>query len=184
LERFVRAQLLSAKHVDIKNGLSNVIYWGYATSRGRLKDRVKRFRSEVNDRQIIEFSKSVQSTDIRFKDIAKCNLPQFSKVSFISKILMFLDPTKNVTLDLQLSKIKAAKTSTSFRNLSICPTYIPVTRQNETFYSAWCNTCCDVAHEYFASNGIRGVDVERGFFTMIRNGHVETAAIILNRLEA
>ena len=129
LERFVHAQLLSDKQEDVKNGLSNVIYWGYATSRGRQKDRVKKFRSEVNDQQIFEFSKSVRSNGIRLQDVARCHLPQFSKVSFISKILMFLDPTKNVTLDLQLSKIRDARTPTSFRNLTICPTYIPVTCQ-------------------------------------------------------
>lgn len=184
LERFVRAQLLSDKHEDVKNGLSNVIYWGYATSRGRQRDRVEKFRSEVNDQQIFQFSKIVQSYGIRLQDVARCSLPQFSKISFISKILMFLDPTKNVTLDLQLSKIRDARTSTSFRNLTIYPTYIPVTPLNEAFYSAWCRTCCYAAQEYFATDGIRGVDVERGFFTLIRNGQVETAANILNKLEA
>lgn len=184
LEEFIRSQLLSDKQVEVKNGLSNVVFWGYATSKGRQKDRVKRFRSEVTDQQILDFSKSVRKNSIRLRDIAECNLPQFSKVSFISKILMFIDPTKYVTLDLQLSKIKKARISTSFRNLTIYPTCIPVTGQNEAFYSVWCSTCCHVAREYFATNGIRGVDVERGVFTMIRNGHVETAAGILNTFDA
>lgn len=182
LEEFIRAQLLADDHVEVKNGVSNVIFWGYATSKGRQLDRVKRFRSEVSDQQISKFCKSIRNNDIRLRDIAECNLPQFSKVSFISKILMFLEPTRYVTLDLQLGKIKGAKIETPFKNLNIYPTYIPVTSQNESFYSEWCSLCCYVAREYFSANGIRGVDVERGFFSLVRDGQIETAASILHRM--
>lgn len=184
LEEFIRSQLVSKMAVNVKDGLSNVIYWGYATSRGRQRDRVQRFRSEVTDQHLLKFAQLVYIDDIQLRDLARCNLPQFSKVSFISKVLMFLDPEKYVTLDLQLSKIKDANITTSFRNLVTRPTYIPVNGQNEIFYSSWCRTCCLAAQVFFAENGTRGVDVERGFFSLVRNGQVETAASILNRLEA
>jgi len=185
LERYVCDLLRSGRSEAVRNGLSNVLYWGYATSRGRQRDRVGKFRARVTEQQLSAFSKVVRATEfIKPSDICKCGLPQFSKLSFISKVLMFLDPYRYVTLDLQLRKIQNAGISTIFKNLKACPTYLPVNQHNETFYYSWCSTCAEIAREYFDSTGIRAVDVERGIFTLVRNGETDFAARLLNQVEA
>ncbi len=185
LEQYIRDMLVSDRNDAIKNGLSNVLYWGYATTPGLQRVRIQRFRSQVTDHQLSAFSRIIgAASSIGLSDVSKCELPQFSNLSFISKVLMFIDPSQYVTLDLQLSKIKKSEVSTCFRYLKVCPTYLPVNEQNQKFYSSWCKTCAELAQEYFYSDGARAVDVERGLFTLVRNNETDFAASLLNQAAA
>ena len=47
VESLIQEQLLSADSNAVRDGLSNVLYWGYATQEGRQSDRVARFRAKV-----------------------------------------------------------------------------------------------------------------------------------------
>ena len=180
LELSIRRQLRSRQPHVVKDGLSNVLFWGYATSPGRQTSRVKRFRDEVGIAQIERFIRAVQGP-LSLTAIKACELPQFSGISFISKVLMFLDPVRYVTLDLQLAKIKRTKTATKFSALSVSPTALRVTAGNEAFYLWWCLACASLARKYFT--GTTAADVERGFFGLVRTGNAELAAQLLEAVD-
>ena len=55
VERLIRAQLTSEDRSQVKDGLSNVLYWGYARRRGIRTHRVRRFREEVTADQLGAF---------------------------------------------------------------------------------------------------------------------------------
>ncbi len=46
VENLIRTDLISGDTLLVKNGLSNVLYWGYAQT-GYRNTRIKRFRTEV-----------------------------------------------------------------------------------------------------------------------------------------
>jgi hypothetical protein len=52
VETFIREQLLSADTKRVKDGLSNVLFWGHYRSRGRRDDRVKKFRTGVDSKSL------------------------------------------------------------------------------------------------------------------------------------
>lgn len=176
LEKYIQNQLLSDRLVEVKNGLSNVLYWGYASSPGRQKYRVNRFRECASETEMRAFVKLVDEKNWTLLNLMHCRLPQFSRISFISKIFMFINPSKYVTLDLQLAKIKTSQTATIFRNLIVYKTSIPITLKNEEFYVEWCQLCENIAKTQFAERGYRAVDIERGIFSLVRNGEVGFAA--------
>ena len=105
LEAAIGAQLKSSDTVKVKDGLSNVLYWGYYND-GRRDYKVKRFRSKVTEEQLgcgIQIFNDVCGPGLT--EIRDWILPIFSNMSFISKLRMFLDPTRYVTLDLKLAEI-------------------------------------------------------------------------------
>ena len=73
VEEKIQTQLLSEDPEEVRNGLSNVIYWGYASQRsegkgpcdgyvpmtGRQKDRIPKFQ-KVDDRDIDRFIQLVK----------------------------------------------------------------------------------------------------------------------------
>lgn len=58
------------------------------------------------------------------------------------------------------------------------------TQYTKIFYSLWCNLCREIAAEYFGTEKIKAVDIERGIFTLVRNNQTELAARLLNQAEA
>ena len=105
IEAIIRSQLVSGDVTSVRDGLSNVLYWGYARTgyRGR---RVQSFRQGVDEQGLNDASKLFRT--IRgpaIKDIKKLKLPQFAGLSFVSKVRMFLEPADYVVLDLQLLKM-------------------------------------------------------------------------------
>lgn len=181
LESYIRAQLLSNDLTMIKDGLSNVLYWGYATSGGRQTHRVKTFRAEVKLEQLERFLQLIKNSKIGLLEIKSCGLPQFSNLSFITKILMFLDPEKYVVMDLQLAKLKIFFPESFFQNLVVHKTSIPVNKINVLFYETWCQFCQNLAGSLTLE--IRAVDVERSIFQMVKeNNLAELAKIFDNSL--
>ena len=109
-------------------------------------------------------------------------MPQFSGMSFISKVRMFLAPTSYVILDQQLLKINNEPFETLLNKIKFGKkeTQIRISKDNITVYKKWCDKCIEISNTIF--NGIyRAVDIERGFFTLIQNDNATLAAKILSK---
>ncbi len=165
VECFIQEQLMSTDTERVKDGLSNILFWGYYRSPGRRNRRVQSFRNGVDSRQLIcavNVFASLRGCAIR--DLKRLNLPQFRYMSFLSKLRTFLDPSAFCVIDLKLCKIPAIA-----RKFSVYETYIPVTEQNEESYSWWVNLCGRAAKtvQISACGSVRPVDAERGFFQLV-----------------
>ena len=183
IEKVIESDLSSGESELVKNGLSNVLYWGFAQI-GYRDTRVKRFRNDVTQDKLNDATSlfnEIQGDCLL--EIKRIGLPQFSGMSFISKVRMFLDPESYVILDQQILKINDVANNTVLTPISFGEneTQIRISQNNVQVYEAWCNTCQSIAHSHFAAK-YRAVDIERGFFTLIQNGRTELAANILSLL--
>jgi len=178
LEAVILGMLLSPQAQQTEYGLANVIYWGNANA-GYQMYRVNQFRNRVTNAQLEEFQGLVGNGNIpTLQDIARIGMPQFSGISFVSKIIMFLDPTHYCVLDLLLSRLGGVQGGKALHNL-VVNTQVRVTVNNSNAYYNWCQECQDISNQYYAGR-YRVVDVERGFFNLIQNGQLEYAQQIYN----
>jgi hypothetical protein len=178
LEIRIRQQLLSSSLGDIKDGLSNVLYWGFAQMGGLALVRVERFRSAVTSQQLKQASALFMNYQRPpLYEIAHLGLPQFSKVSFVSKIRMYLDPVKSATLDRQIMKMHQIHNDTILAAFKEDATSIPTSMGNSIAYEGWCDHLAHIAQVYLPT--ARVVDIERGLFQMIQAGNGSEAASIL-----
>ena len=178
LEAVILGMLRSPQTQQIKNGLANVIYWGNANA-GYQMARVNQFRNGVTDAHLGQFQGLVDNGNIpTLHDIARIGMPQFSGVSFISKIIMFLNPAQYCVLDLLLSRLGRVQGNKALHNL-VVNTQVRVTVNNSNVYYQWCQECQDISNQYYAGR-YRVVDVERGFFNLIQNGQLEYVQQIYN----
>ncbi|MCO8166168.1 hypothetical protein NJC40_00020 [Pseudomonas sp. 21LCFQ02] len=178
LETRIRQQLLSASPEQVKDGLSNVLYWGFAQMGGLGPVRVERFRSAVSIHQLQQASGLFTNRERpALYEIAELGLPQFSKVSFVSKIRMYLDPVKSATLDRQIMQMHQIHTDTVLAAFKQYSTSIPTTKGNSAAYESWCDHLGFIAQAYLPT--ARVVDIERGLFQIIQEGDVSSAADIL-----
>ena len=176
LESELRRDLLSNDYIEVKYALANIVYWGNIQS-GYVMYRVHRFLEKVTEAKIQKAVHLFSNlSDNSLKDIKKLGLPQFSNMSFVSKLRMFLDPNNYVTLDRKLLKLKECGVKTFFHDVSERPTYIPITDHNCEQYDKWCEKCRDTADCYFQSSGIIAVDVERGIFHLVNKRKLDKAA--------
>lgn len=173
VENAIREMLTSEANGQVLDGLANVIYWGYAQV-GYRDRRVRRFRDDATEDQLNRFRTLLGSTDsIGLDTIAALKLPEFSGISFVSKILAFLDPVKYCVLDKQLLKLALRPGNRALHRVS-AGTQIRVTANNQQAYDAWRQECASISAQYF--NGqYRAVDVERGFFQLVQAGRVALA---------
>lgn len=186
VEEAIRAQLLSQDLTEVKDGLSNVLYWGMYRM-GIQDNRVRDFRDNVTDHQLHRFKDIVRNllgpglSAIRGRvNNKEDNMPQFTKMSFVSKIRMFLDPEYPV-LDKKLAE--AFSQSACFPPLQDlkfrkkadfgdrCETSIRITKDNEGVYeewARWCRCIANLVNSYPASpcKDLRAVDVERAIFQL------------------
>ena len=178
LETQIRQQLLSPSLKDVKDGLSNILYWGFAQMGGLALIRVERFRAAVTIQQLQKasdlFTNHARPT---LYEIANLKLPQFSKVSFVSKVRMYLDPVKSATLDRQIMQIHQVHNDTVLAAVKENKTSIPTSKENSNAYEGWCERLAYIAQTYLPA--ARVVDIERGLFQMIQTGRVNDAASIL-----
>jgi hypothetical protein len=151
-----------------------VLYWGYYRI-GYGEIRVKSFREKVTELQLQSFKILLQKNAANAINIKNIGMPQFSGFAFISKILMFLDPTKNVILD---KKIMALKDPMNPENpLSKIPyrdkidTSIRITKVSQECYWKWCELCGFIAKQL--DDKRIAVDIERGFFKLVEVGKVD-----------
>lgn len=181
VEEEIRKCLLSDNIEIVKNGLSNVLYWGYSRI-GYRDHRVNEFREKATVDQLSEAQKLfAQLEGPGVVQIKKLRMPQFSGLSFISKVRMFLDPSNYVALDLKLMRLLEEIQQMIFHDVALRPnaTTIRVTRTAEEFYEHWCDLCQRIARENFAGTDVRAVDVERAIFYLIGTDQAELATEIL-----
>lgn len=181
LEASIGGDLASGDPIRVKDGLSNVLYWGYYRYRaGYRLNRVHNFQNKITQQKLARTAKTLQNlfgTPIR--TIKNLELPEFSNLSFITKVLMFLNPQKYVTLDRKLMKLKNVKPITVFHNIRSCKTYIPYSQENERQYLNWCDLCKNASTKYFQGQEVFAVDIERGIFYLVENGRHNIAAEII-----
>lgn len=180
VEQQISGMLVSSNLSDLRNGLSNVLYWGFARV-GYRDVRVKTFRDTIRDDQLQRASQLFQrlsGSDLR--GIAKLELPQFSGMSFVSKVRMFLDPTRYAVLDRKLLSLRSLPVPTIFQRISMGPSeqMIRISSANEQVYEAWCEQCRRLAQKHLRLG--RAVDIERAIFYLIDTGHANAAAEILH----
>lgn len=184
VEDFIKKDLISNDAEMVKNGLSNVLYWGFARA-GYRKHRVDTFRERVTNIQL-------QNAAMLFTNIKSCGLleikqiglPQFSGISFISKIRMFLDPDNYVVLDKKILEMRKEQSlfGTVLDTISCGKkeTQIRISKPNVKGYENWCKKCKAISEVYYESK-YRAVDIERGFFELINKKQSRTAAEILSQ---
>ena len=194
VEDRIRGLLVAPSRKDVKDGLSNVLYWGYANSRGRRDDKVSKFRRKVFAHQLDSFAEIAACTPQQGpSDIKRINLPEFSGMSFITKIMMFLAPASYPVLDMKIAE--AFSQSSDFPPLEglvfrkDSETSIRITGVNECVYRKWASWCRDIAAwvntgSGFPCEGVRAVDVERAMFTLAGSGRGSEAWRLLRGPQA
>lgn len=175
IEQYIGNQLHSRDPATVKRGLANVLYWGYARI-GYRATRVAEFRDNVSEPQIGEFLSLVQKAQTGLMNIKAIGLPQFSGVSFVSKVLMFVDPQKYCVLDNQVLRMRegCAVGALSGIRKSQKETQTRISKGNERAYLEWCDECTDTAR-ICKLGSMRAVDGERSYFSLIQSGKLQLA---------
>lgn len=196
VEEYIGGLLRSQEVSEVRDGLSNVLYWGHARA-GYRDYRVRTFRedpdTELEGKPLQEFVQLTKEFELtkelerRSKDsevlpgsellhkIKELGIPQFkSGIPFVSKILMFLDPVNYPVLDTKIAKAYAKKRSFSpLEHLIFTKSSIPIDNEkNKDAYDQWACWCREIAGMVNKSpespcNRFRAVDVERALFTLI-----------------
>jgi hypothetical protein len=181
VEEYINRLLKSQNVIDVKHGLANVLYWGYAQV-GYRNLRVNNFIKNSNEKQIHNFHNlllnNATPTLIAIKNL---KLPEFSGMSFVSKILMFLDPENYCVLDKKISKLRNPECMKSLSHLTFGPkdTQIRISQQNQGVYNNFREECRLISGHYFQNN-YRVADIERGFFTLIQSNELAAQQIYNN----
>jgi hypothetical protein len=181
VEESIKSDLISANPEFIKNGLSNVLYWGFERV-GYRNRRVNIFREQVTEEQLKTAACLFANIHgDRLREIKEIGLPQFSGMSFITKIRMFLDPENYVILDRQILQMRHIYHVNLLNDINFGnnETQIRISNNNVRIYLVWCKKCREISVLYY-DNNYRSVDIERGFFTLIQRGKVDLAAKILS----
>ena len=194
VEQLIRAQLTSENRSQVKDGLSNVLYWGYARQGGIGPYRTRKFREEVTDDQLDAFvGCRRRSACIGIEELQRLRLPQFSRMSFSSKVLMFMCPDRYPVLDLKIARFARREPVqwldrpsglSALLNLNLYPTSIPLTGSNMRAYREWAGWCCEIADAVNSvvppDVSLRAVDVERAIFWCIdRERETEARCLLL-----
>jgi len=176
VEEHIRSQLKSENQQRVLHGLANVLYWGYAQI-GYREVRVNNFLKGANTAHASAFKKLLVGGVIpslcQIKDI---HMPQFSGISFISKVLAFLDPDNYCVLDQQLARIANGGGNRALNQL-VQGQQLRVTANNQAAYDVWRNECSAISDTYF-QGAYRVVDIERGFFHLVQTDQLQLAQLI------
>ena len=89
--------MVSKDTQTLKFALANIVYWENINS-GYCQKRIEKFLVEVKEDELekaIELFGKIKGGSLR--DIKDIGLPQFSNMSFVSKLRLFLDPENYVT---------------------------------------------------------------------------------------
>ncbi|HYF92461.1 MAG TPA: hypothetical protein VD969_09435 [Symbiobacteriaceae bacterium] len=177
VEAEIRGALLSPNIDEVRNGLSNVLYWGFYRSPGRRAHYLRQFQEEIKEHQLQAAGRLFHRlTGPGLRPIKDLGLPVFSQVSFLSKVRMFLDPTNYAVLD---SKIAGVLTDPRIPlGLKVYPTAIPDTADNERAYARWCRLCRLLAQSALPAPA-RAVDVERAIFHLAEHGKHDLCVALL-----
>ena len=173
LEDRFRGMLNSNHNDQLRDGLANVVYWGNANA-GYQMYRMQNFVNRVSVDHLEKFKVLIQAGEVpTLKEIGKIKMPQFSGVSFVSKVVAFLDPVNYCVLDLLLSKLSSAGSGNAISRL-VVGNQIRITAVNCKAYTEWCGECAAINNEYYDGR-YRVVDIERGFFNLVQKGDLTQA---------
>lgn len=181
IETVIARQLRSQEVRIVKHGLANILYWGFAQI-GYRQNRIDKFMNNISDQQIIKFQNLIKQNEMpTMRAIKSIGLPQYSGMSFVSKILMFLNPEDYCVLDQQLAKLRTPGSPKILNDLAFGnnETQIRITEHNETVYDGWRHECSVINQIYFHGR-YRVTDVERGFFNLIQQDCLLDAKEIYN----
>ena len=186
VEEYIGELLRSEAHA-VRDGLSNVLYWGYARRPERRDAKVQAFRSQMEstDDRFVEFMDFVRSgprtcAAEQLLALKRLQLPGFGQMSFATKILMFLDPDRNPVLDLKIARVHLRQ---PLHGLTF-GTSIPITKKNADAYGRWAGWCRRIAERINGASGapcgdLRAVDVERAVFELADRGQMHQAQALL-----
>ena len=186
---------------DVADGLSNVLYWGHAqqgyrnsrvsdfrswacnlkkTDPDELKCKLDRFKELAEELKGHQPAGEAPSGGSRLLQIKKLELPEFSQMPFVSKILMFLGPKRYPVLDTKIAKAYANSFFAPLQDLTLYDTTIPITKSNADVYDTWACWCRKIARVVNDSpqspcNHFRAVDVERALFTLAGLKNIDEA---------
>ena len=176
VEGTIRRQLFSVGLSGVKDGLANVLFWGYSTLPGRRSNRVPRFRKKVTPSQLAIFShvvRNMQGTGL--VNIESIELPHLVLMPFVSRIRMLLDPDNYPVLDNYMADFANLEFFPPLKGLRIYTSNIPITAQNEQRYENWASWCRETAKAVNAYpdsplRDLRATDVERGIAQLVKLG--------------
>jgi hypothetical protein len=173
VEAHIHNQLTSPNQQSVLHGLANVLYWGYAQI-GYRNVRVHNFLAGANAAHASAFGRLRNGGAVpTLHQLKGIRIPQFSGISFISKILAFLDPINYCVLDQQLARIANGNGGKALNQLVQGP-QLRVTANNQRAYDAWRKECATISSVYF--RGVyRVIDIERGFFHLVQTGQLQLA---------
>lgn len=176
VEKYIHGLLTSEKKQDVKYGLANVLYWGYGQM-GIRDTRVNRFFAGITDAHIQEFQNCIAGNGgATLQKIRNIHMPEYSGISFVSKILTFLNPVHYCVLDNQILNIQSGSTHRALSNIRIPNggTQIIITAHNEGVYNDWRAECKNISAQYYDGK-YRAVDIERGFFNFVQQNDLSWA---------
>ena len=193
VEEHIGALLRSPDPGGVRDGLSNVLYWGYARQPGRRGAKVRDFRNDVpaDDPRLARFADLVRSLGELplftaagpvLLDIKRLTLRQFGQMSFVTKILMFLDPRFPV-LHMKVAKAFASGGFAPLANLRFDRGGIRLTGNNVRAYERWARWCREIAgladdEPHAPRRVLRAVDVERALFTLADRPHLAARRLL------
>ena len=193
VEGHIGALLRSPDPGRVRDGLSNVLYWGYARQPGRRDARVRDFRDDTpaDDPRLARFADLVQSlgepplstvAGPALLGVKRLTLRQFGQMSFVTKILMFLDPRFPV-LDMKVARAFANGGFAPLADLRFDRGGIRLTGNNVRVYERWTRWCREIAglandEPTDSRRGLRAVDVERTLFTLADQPHLAARKLL------
>ena len=198
VEQCVSDLLRSPDARAVRDGLSNVLYWGWAQKPGLQRARVHKFRDMMkpSDPRVVRFMnfvhsmpRSSQSAAEQLRALEQLKLSQFSQMPFTTKILMFLHPNRFAVLDLKIARVAKQCRFPLMQELKIYMSNtdsarIPITRANAARYERWVRWCQGIAERVNGITGapcrdLRAVDVERAVFSLADLGRTGDARRLL-----
>ncbi len=191
VEELIKRQLVSHDLEEVKDGLSNVLFWGFATFPLVWRKNVREFRRDVSYEQLKDLSvliarlESFDHREMTVKGVGNVghyfmllhyipslNMPKFSQMSFTSKLLMFLSPSTNPVLDSRIAEFAIDMGIPPVSNIKIQNKTMKLNKFNRRIYGEWSSWCIDVARQVnelpsSPCRDLRAVDVERAVFYCI-----------------
>ncbi len=188
-------KLLNGNHdKDLLHGLLSTVFWGYASGTNGLfhvERAIAKANALINGRsnsapqpcadllQCLRAARAllkagkVQDAILQAMDI------KFLDISFASKVLMFVDPTKAGVYDSKIGERLASDPDTSLQAIAVSTGPSASRTQKAEAYRQWCTYCVEQASGMNQSgyrwkdwdsseHAWRAVDIERAFFAQER----------------
>ena len=193
VEKDIHDLLCSGDTQKVKDGLSNVLYWGHANNKFLQTSSLNNFRGAPDaelKRKLDRFGRlarelagsSIVPSAGSLLKIKELGIPQFGRVSFASKILMFLDPARYPVLDTMIAnKVVNLCFSLCFPPLQgLKFESIKISPDSARAYDTWACWCREIARVVNNTPespclDVRAVDVERALFALADLKNIDEA---------